>query len=241
MKSIQKLLIVVLSMFLCATVSSAYLFDSLMPSMDRPSIELKVQKKKAVVKRQAKVIILSPEIKIQKSLHELGFYYGRINGLLSHPRSLMAIKEMNIRYSRKKGDILDQEAKDSLITLHNLWEVEKKITLSKSKKFQNRRTQLALKHLGYYEAKIDGSMGKKTRKAIKNYLKAEGLKKLTGKENIQLIKKAKVRIAKEIAQILSILKSESIPIQGFYVPSPEILQEVPSTKKVHLITGLKKD
>jgi hypothetical protein len=155
----------------------------------------------------------------------------------------MAIKEMNsLYYSIKKGENLEKEAKDILIALHDLWELQKKITrISKSKKFQKKQTQLALKHLGYYQAKIDGSMGRKTRKAIRKYLKAEGLQKLTLKENTQLINKAKKRIVKELEQLLSILKSESMPVQGFYVPRPEILQEVSSTNKVYLITRSPKD
>jgi len=228
----QQLLWVFLSMVLYTSWSNAYFFDSLMPSIHRDTRISNTPKgiqNKAARKEKKKALVIASEIKIQTSLHELGFYYGRINGNLSHPRSLMAIKEMNAYYHRFSEEVLDKEVQSILIALYDVDSFDKKISdIPQSKKSKNKQVQTALSILGYYKGSIDGSMGKQTRKAIREYQKEEAISKyFNQKQKRALVKKAKAFIQKEQRRLRSMLQSKPMPKQIFYVPDGEIMKVSP--------------
>ncbi len=166
-----------------------------------------------------KIISLSSEKKLQKSLVILGFYQGTINGEVNEPETRQAIKAMNHSYRNEDTTFLDAEAKDILINLADLSQYDSYLTSTKTdENSKNIKLQTALKVFGFYQDEIDGLVGPGTHSSIVQYKEKNNLtqgKKLDFEEKYQLIAKAIV------------LNREHIKIAKEKLKLPENLEEKP--------------
>jgi peptidoglycan hydrolase-like protein with peptidoglycan-binding domain len=229
---IKQLFIIIGSIIFSNTVSYGYFFDTVSSTFGKQKIEKK-KKKKVPHKRKHTYIkskqpkVITDTMKIQQALKGLEFYNAKINGDLNTSISKEAISKMNKNYKRDKSPYLDKEAKKILIRLAYFFKVNKQLhKLSKYKKTTIKKQQLALKIHGYYKGKIDGSMGKGTRRSIAKYKKNHPLKdnpqKVTWKT--KLIKSAITINDKYIQTSISMLKIADIPKQRLYVQKPQKLK-----------------
>ena len=114
-----------------------------------------------------KVVVVTNDMKIQKTLVALGFYGGEINGDLNTFESRKAVKKLNESFGIANGSSVDQKTKDQLLYLSNLYEMDKHLnTKETSKKAKGKQLQTALKIEEAYTGKIDGAVGNGTKKAI---------------------------------------------------------------------------
>jgi peptidoglycan hydrolase-like protein with peptidoglycan-binding domain len=150
------------------------------------------------------------EMKIQKALSSLGFYRGKIDGEVNSYETRSAIKEMNIAYEIGNSASLKPEAKDALIFLGTLFEFDRYlISRDTDKRSKGKKIQTALKIHGFYFSKIDGAVGKGTRRAISEYKAAKGLSygsTLDFEEEYQLVSSAKQMNDKNIEDTIGTLK-----------------------------------
>ncbi len=156
------------------------------------------------------VAITSPEKKIQKSLKSLGFYHGAIDGQINSYETRSAIKAMNRSYEITDNAYLDPKVKDTLIYLSDLFDMDRElISNDNSSRGKARKTQAALKVLGYYHGRIDGVAGSGTRASIAEYKMAKGLSggnRLTFEEAYRLIDSAKKQNDKNIDDAINSIK-----------------------------------
>ena len=119
---------------------------------------------------------MTDEKRIQKALSSLGFYRGRIDGEVNSFETRSAIKDMNIAYEISSSASLKPEAKDTLIFLGTLFELDRyMIARNNDKRTKSKKIQAALKIHGYYHGKIDGAIGKGTRGSIAEYKGNNGM------------------------------------------------------------------
>jgi hypothetical protein len=153
---------------------------------------------------------MSDEKKIQKALSGLGFYRGVIDGSLHTYETRMAIKKMNEAYGRGSVATLSTEAKNTLIFLSKLFDFDKTLISTSTKRYtRNKRVQTALKILNYYHGSIDGRAGSGTHRAISEYKQGIGLiasSYLSYEEEGQLIDSAKKINDKNIEDAIGSLK-----------------------------------
>ena len=158
---------------------------------------------------------MTDEKRIQKALSSLGFYRGRIDGEVNSFETRSAIKDMNIAYEISNSASLKPEAKDSLIFLGTLFSFDRYlIASSNDKRTKNKKIQVALKLHGYYQGKIDGSIGKGTRGSIAQYKSDNGMSysgSLNFEEEYQLISSAKAKNDKNIEDSIVSLKTLGAP------------------------------
>ncbi len=177
----------------------------------------KTHKRKSRKKRKRKKktpipvsVSLSPEMKIQKSLASLGFYRGKIDGLINSYETRSAIKAMNIAYNISNTSSLNPSIKDSLLYLHTLFIFDTCLVSQKSdKKSKGKKIQTSLKIHGFYFTEIDGLIGKGTRRCISDYKKAKGFQNHTTldfEEEYLLISTATELNNKNIEEAINLLK-----------------------------------
>jgi peptidoglycan hydrolase-like protein with peptidoglycan-binding domain len=130
--------------------------------------------KKRSYKKRA--VVVTEEMRVQKSLASLGFYKGKIDGALNSYETRSAIRQMNMAYGISESSYLSREARDQLVYLSNLYDLDRKLhTIGNTKTRKGTRLQAALKVHGVYSGKIDGVVGKGTRQAIREYKSQKGM------------------------------------------------------------------
>ena len=158
---------------------------------------------------------MTDEKRIQKALSSLGFYRGRIDGEVNSFETRSAIKDMNIAYEISNSASLKPEAKDTLIFLGTLFELDRYlIARNNDKRTKSKKIQAALKIHGYYHGKIDGAIGKGTRGSIAEYKENNGMSysgSLGFEEEYQLVSSAKAKNDKNIEDAITSLKALGVP------------------------------
>ncbi len=103
---------------------------------------------------------------LQKILKEIGYNPGSIDGLLGF-RTRRAIKEFQKDYGLKETGYVNKKT----------WEVLNRIYQAEFdfEKIDVNQTQSALKNAGFDPGPIDGKLGPKTKRAIKEFQKSKGL------------------------------------------------------------------
>ena len=149
-------------------------------------------------------------MKIQRALKNLGFYRGPIDGQINAFGTRNAIKEFNRAYEISDTAYLSPQERDALIYLGTLLQMDQNLALQgEDRRAKTRRTQAALKVLGFYNGKIDGSNGPMTRRAIADYRQANGLPpsyRLGYEEEYRLVTTAKQSNDRNIQETLASLK-----------------------------------
>ena len=167
------------------------------------------------------------EMKIQKALASLGFYRGKIDGEVNSYETRSAIKELNVAYEISDSASLKPEAKDALIFLGTLFEFDRYlISRGTDKRSKGKKIQTALKIHGFYFTKIDGAVGKGTRRSISEYKAAKGLSygaSLDFEEEYQLVSSAKQINDKNIEDNVNTLKSLGVK----QVTAPRVIKMKP--------------
>ncbi|WP_292654867.1 peptidoglycan-binding protein [Nitratifractor sp.] len=129
-----------------------------------------------VVHRRPAAPVMTDEMRIQQALKNLGYYRGPIDGQINSFVTRNAIKEFNRAYEIGDTAYMSPQERDALIYLGNLLELDRQLTASgNDRRSKTRRIQAALKVLGFYNGKVDGSTGPMTRRAIAEYRRANGL------------------------------------------------------------------
>jgi peptidoglycan hydrolase-like protein with peptidoglycan-binding domain len=159
--------------------------------------------------KSKKSVVITRDMRIQKTLLALGFYGGEINGDLNTFETRKAIKKLNESYGISDGSSLDEKTKDQLLYLSYLYELDKDLNTNESnKKARGRQLQAALKIEDSYTGKIDGVVGNGTRKAIANYRVKKGMvpkTSLSEEEKFELLSSAEARNKKNIQEALAAL------------------------------------
>jgi len=165
---------------------------------------------------------MTDEKRIQKAMQGLGFYTGVINGDLNTYASRMAIKKTNAYFGQGSIPIMDRFTRENLVFLGTLFLHDE--TLVSAKANRTRQIQTALTILGFYQGNIDGMNGYATKDAIRKYKASLGLSGvlLSNDEAYQLVKSAKEKIDKEIADVLSAMKQRNAPNKPVTVPPVEV-------------------
>lgn len=165
----------------------------------------------------ASVPQLTDEKKIQRALSSMGFYRGRIDGQINSFETRAAIKEMNKAYEISNNASLKPEAKDTLIFLGTLFEMDRYlIAQGNDKRTRDKKIQAALKVHGYYPGKIDGAIGRGSRAAITQYKANNGLgygASLDFEQEYQLVSSAKEKNDQNIEESIASLKGIGQPDQ----------------------------
>jgi peptidoglycan hydrolase-like protein with peptidoglycan-binding domain len=160
--------------------------------------------------RRAKAPVESDEMKIQKALKSLGFYKGPIDGQINSFESRTAIKELNRAYEIGDTSYMSPQERDALIYLATLLDFDRNlIAQGTDSRTKMKRVQTALKVLGFYHGKLDGSTGPMTRRSITDYKMANSLgsgSRLGYEEEYRLITTAKQNNDKNIEDTLNMLK-----------------------------------
>lgn len=175
------------------------------------------------------------EMKIQRALKSLGFYRGPIDGNINSFETRTAIKELNRAYEIDDTAYMSPQERDALVYLGTLLDFDKKLSApGNSRRTKNKRIQTALKILGFYHGKIDGSTGPMTRRAIADYRMANGFGsgyKLGYEDEYRLISTARKANDRNIEDTIATLKrlgghKNNIPQQPMnnnYAPAPRNL------------------
>ncbi len=170
------------------------------------------------------VLTISDPMKIQIALKNLGFYRASLDGKINSFVSRTAIKELNKAYNISDNAYLNPKERDILIYLGSLFDLDYHFTKlgSKSDKYSKiSKIQIALKMLGFYNGKIDGTNGSNTKRAIKEYLSSKGIKanKLDYEQEYRLFDRAKRANDKNIQETieslkhLGVVKQEKVKVQ----------------------------
>jgi len=127
-------------------------------------------------RRTYKAPVATDEMKIQQALRSLGYYRGPIDGQINSFESRTAIKEFNRAYEISDTAYMSPQERDALVYLGTLLEFDRDLAApGTDRRSRTRRVQTALKVLGFYTGKVDGSSGPMTRRAIAEYRRANGL------------------------------------------------------------------
>jgi peptidoglycan hydrolase-like protein with peptidoglycan-binding domain len=211
--------------------------------------------KKRSYKKRA--VVVTEEMRVQKALASLGFYKGKIDGALNSYETRTAIRQMNQAYGISDNSYLNREARDQLIYLANLYDLDRQLhTIGNTKKRKGTRLQAALKVHGVYPGKIDGVVGKGTRQAIREYKRQKGMvptSTLNPEETYDLVSSAIAMNDRNIQGVIGTLKVEKKemptrvatpstpqaapqPVETAQkAPTPTVPQETHAVKKVHAI------
>jgi len=180
------------------------------------------------------VVVMSDEKRIQKTLQSLGFYNGSIDGALNSYETRSAIRKMNEAYGISQTSYLKPEIKEQLIYLANLYDLDRKLhTIGNTKSRKGTRLQAALKVHGVYTGKIDGVVGKGTRRAISEYQNTKGMAsngRLTPDEVYDLVSSAVVMNDRNIHKAIEVMKVDKAPV-GTRVASQSEPAAAPQVKK----------
>lgn len=187
--------------------------------------------------------VLTDEKKIQEALKSLGYYRGPIDGQINSFGTRTAIKELNRAYEIGDTAYMSPQERDALIYLGTLLEIDHNLAApGNDRRSRTRRIQAALKALGFYTGKVDGSTGPMTRRAIAEYRRANGLPagySLGYEEEYRLIDTAKRSNDNNIQETIASLKRLGASGARQYQPRPApqprqpvILQPAPTQAPV---------
>lgn len=172
--------------------------------------------------------VMTDEKKIQIALQNLGFYRGPIDGQINAYGTRTAIRELNRAYEIGDTPSMSPQERDALVYLGTLLLFDRDLNApGTDRRTRTRRIQTALKILGFYNGKVDGSSGPMTRRAIADYRVAYGLAPSTGlnfDEEYALINTAKTANDRNIEETLASLKrmgAAGQPQQGM-PPAPSM-------------------
>ena len=161
-------------------------------------------------RRTYKAPVATDEMKIQQALRSLGYYRGPIDGQINSFESRTAIKEFNRAYEISDTAYMSPQERDALVYLGTLLEFDRNLAAQGTdRRSRTRRVQTALKILGFYTGKVDGSSGPMTRRAIAEYRRANGLPagyNLGYEEEYRLIDTAKRSNDNNIQETIASLK-----------------------------------
>ena len=154
--------------------------------------------------------VMTDEKRIQIALQSLGLYHGVIDGQINSYETRNAIRELNRQYGISEGAYLSPQERDALVYLGTLLDFDRKLNApGGDRRTRTRRIQTALKVLGFYSGKLDGSNGPMTRRAIANYREANGLPpgtRLGYEDEYRLISTAKQANDRNIRETMNSLK-----------------------------------
>ncbi len=154
--------------------------------------------------------VMTDEKRIQMALRSLGFYRGAIDGQINSFETRTAIKELNRAYEIGDTAYLSPQERDALIYLGTLLQFDRNLIAQGSdRRTRTKRSQTALKVLGFYTGKLDGSSGPMTRRAISEYRAANGLSPsyhLGYEDEYRLVTTAKQANDRNIEDTLASLK-----------------------------------
>lgn len=135
---------------------------------------------------------VSHEVKWQLALQYLGYYHGKINGDLLTPESYQAVETFQHTYQGLASGFLDERFKPYLSDIYVQLDMQKNISYEGINKQKNvKKLQSALQIMGFYDGKIDGLMGEKSKNAIKQYVQSE---EGSNSSDIHLDSNAKARL-----------------------------------------------
>jgi|GEM_PF-6261357 len=180
-------------------------------------------------------IVITDEMKIQKSLSYLEFYKGKIDGKLNSYASRSAIKKMNKKYNISAGTTLDSRTWNELLYLAELFTMDKNLFSERNTKVaKGKQLQTALKVYGAYNSKVDGIVGSGTRKAIATYKNTEGLTPTTSlspNERYNLINSAQKMNTKTIDEAIKDLSPQRKKVREEAVQNSQ--QKVQDTQQTN--------
>ena len=172
--------------------------------------------------------VVTDEMKIQKALKTLGFYQGPIDGNINSFETRNAIKALNRAYKIDDTAYMSPQEKEALIYMGTLLGFDKYLSSNgTSKKAKGKRIQAALKVLGFYHHKIDGAVGRGTKKAIVAYKRRYGLgssSKLSYDGEYRLVKRAREVNDKNIEDTINTLKKLAKNDTPAQTPKPQKAQ-----------------
>jgi peptidoglycan hydrolase-like protein with peptidoglycan-binding domain len=161
-------------------------------------------------RHRAPAHVETDEMKIQRALKSLGFYRGPIDGQINSYPTRTAIKELNRAYEIGDTAYMSPQERDALIYLGTLLQMDQALSSQgNDRRSRTKRIQAALKVLGFYTGKIDGSSGPMTRRAIADYRQANGLAsgyRLGYEDEYRLVTTAKQSNDRNIEETLASLK-----------------------------------
>ena len=156
------------------------------------------------------VPLMTDEKKIQIALQNLGFYRGPIDGQINSYGTRTAIRELNRAYEIGDTPSMSPQERDALIYLGTLLLFDRNLNApGTDRRTRTRRIQTALKILGFYNGKLDGSSGPMTRRAIADYRAAYGLTpstRLGFDEEYRLVSTAKTTNDRNLDETVASLK-----------------------------------
>jgi len=147
---------------------------------------------------------LSKDAQWQKALQFLGYYHGRIDGDLSTQRSFDAITAFHHKHHQIETGFLEEEDKAYLSEVYHTIRLESYLSYEgKSKRRNHQKIQAALAVKSLYKGKIDGLLGKASKKALNRYRsQIQSNTPLSDNEVKQrVVQEAKEKIAMEIEKI----------------------------------------
>jgi peptidoglycan hydrolase-like protein with peptidoglycan-binding domain len=183
-----------------STAPQAAILDDLVDTIKNKTVQKKRHKK-----YRRHYYAVSDEKKWQTSLKFLGYYQGKIDGDLYSPESFNAIQNFQKRRMSPASGFLENEYKKYLSYIYDIITLNKYLGYKgKSRRKNNKKIQAALALEGTYSGKIDGVMGKKTKKSILLYksrvdINATSSPRLSDKMKHKLIEDAKITAEKQLA------------------------------------------
>jgi len=154
---------------------------------------------------------VSDEAKWQLALYYLGYYHGKIDGDLLTPESYHAIELFQHKYQSLASGLLAERFKPYLSDIYLQLKMKKDLSYEGKEKIKNsKKIQTALQVMGFYEGKIDGKTGEKTKSAIKLYVESKEYNKSSEKELDADMKKVLIQDAVAVVEKkLGNMKQES--------------------------------
>jgi len=121
-------------------------------------------------KKQRVYHSLSEEAQWQTALQFLGYYQGKIDGDLYTEKSFNAITAFHVKHKEIATGFLEEADKRYLSEIYSMVSLNRYLTYSgKSKRKNKQKLQAALKLESFYDGKIDGHFGKKSKQAFVRY------------------------------------------------------------------------
>ena len=164
--------------------------------------------------KKNKTVVLSNSKKWQIALSYLGFYHGKINGNMNSFDTHHAIKQFQQAHQVSVTGLPNQAQKGYLSYIYKISTIAKYLNYEgKNKRSNGKKYQAALKVHSVYHDKIDGAIGKGTKKSILAYKYKIGLdtqdSALSNEEKKALVNSAKVLLT---AQQTDFKLTEDSPI-----------------------------
>ena len=150
---------------------------------------------------------ISDEKKWQTALQFLGYYQGKIDGDLYTTESFNAINAFQHKRQELATGFLEEQYKTYLSHIYQLLRLQEYLEYRGKNRRKNRqKIQAALTIEGYYSGKIDGAMGRRSKRSILLYQNsldsnATASSKLDPEEKTRLVEDAVFSIEKQLAAI----------------------------------------